>query len=211
MENFLTNTTSLIGIIASIFGTYKLLSEVLNNRTLRLKEEIEITQKLINACESSDHPLAIEKLFNSIFQKPLDSRTIVFFINNWPNPTSAIKQFWECRDYVSYNHESVIIEYQKKWSKKNKRRNYLTLHLGTYFLCSFLALSPFFLSLSTIKVETKPLLTIAVFSLSLGLCAFLSAKEVWKIRGGDYLVTEYEKIKKESNNQINRTEDTSAT
>jgi hypothetical protein len=134
-------------VVGSIFGTYRLLHDIVLSRKPVLRDEYQFVKTFIADVVSvqGPHPYMVEKGFAAISGKHNLTSAEILYLLDQPKPSLSIKRYSAARmRFVEFSDQEQRIVFIKSYLNKNKRKWFKAFNFTGYILFAILALCPLF-------------------------------------------------------------------
>ncbi|MBU4526567.1 MAG: hypothetical protein KUA37_01950 [Desulfomicrobium sp.] len=182
----------IITTILGILGVGKIFYEITNSSKARLRDEYRFSKDFLNdiAQDKKLHPFSIEKGYQAIAGTSEISKKEVSYLLSLENPCRCVSDYVFARDYLEHieTDEKSQIIFANNYKNKFYRIFLISFNIAKYFICAFLALSPFlfpnFFGSSLYHSTTYFIITLPFF----GYFAFTSVQSFSKLIRSEKLV-----------------------
>lgn len=161
------STLKIIGGIASLFVSYKLVVDVILAKSSKHREDYEFAKKFIDALSNNElHQFVVERGFLALTGKSYSVQEIKHLLS-FDNPSKAIKLRASSENFIELHMGISEYVWKGKYTYRVVRMVSTYLYLVGYVIAAVLVMLPFYLK----GAETFNSFVLVVFSLSLGCVA----------------------------------------
>lgn len=168
----------IVSLLTTTFIIYKNIIDAKAQKHNKLKEELELTKNFIELCKNeNEHPLIIEKYFETLCHEQLSAKAIRCLIQT-PKPLELINCYPVAKQYIDFDEPSNAFRFKKSL---NKRKKYKTHCFVAYFILAAATISPFLFSEKLGLRGITGLIIALIWSIPMGYMAFIFLKEAARL------------------------------